>query len=1174
MLPAVRSARPFARAVAPFALALLALVPAPARALDPLEFLTRGLPEAPATATASDLGVTAAVPAAGGRLAQPASLTTAASWSFESDVAGRQLGLAATPAGDVNGDGVSDFVAVGDVNTFNTALYLFLGSSSGPALAAGYPVTDLPAGMQVSAAGDVNGDGFFDVVVLRHTDGLVRVYFGGVSGFGTTGYQTISGHFGSNLIGFNVAPAGDIDNDGYDDVIFGMPFASGGSPCGLPGTGGVAEVLYGSAAGLDVASYWTTYGCNATGTSAQLGTSVAGAGDVNGDGYADVLIGAPSAPDFSTGVVGKVYVMYGAASRLPLINGFSHVGSVTSGTTLMGHGVNTSFGRTVAPAGDVNGDGYADVAVGAPLEDVYATDGGRAIVFRGTAGGTDSSFTNAIWWEGGPTPNEQLGSTVAPAGDVNGDGLADLLVGENGGLRLAQAAAGTLFLDQFLAYAPLSTLACTAGDVNGDGLSDLLVAERGFANGQASEGRVLVHLGVGSGPSTGVNWSSTQIVLDNDNYGWSVASAGDVNGDGYDDVLLGAPSWYDWSTPGNSNNGLVMLFYGHASGPSTSPDWTKWGASGDQLGVSVASAGDVNGDGYGDIIVGAHTASGNTGLARVWYGGALGLGASPNVTLNGVTAGGYFGNSVACAGDVNGDGYPDVIVGAPYAVDPTSPQSQEGRAYVYHGGSGGLGTTPQWTLSGVQVGAHLGTSVAGAGDVNGDGFSDVVIGSPEFDATSKLGVVTPDAGRVIVGYGSSTGVSLTTGLNVFSAFRLGASVAGAGDVNGDGYSDIVVGAPSATNTISGEGAARVYAGSASGVSSGPLWTEYGGEAFGGFGSSVSSAGDADGDGLSDVLIGAVFQDKGGAQDQGFAYVYRGPLAPGTTPFWSRGGGSSLANIGHCVANAGDVNGDGWSDLVFGLPGYNGSGYRQGLVNLYLGANGVGRTQLTIPFRLSPAARVIHPGNLTDPGQITLAGNARSAAGRAKVRMQYRVSASPVFPLAPLTGTVATWTLTGAPGANGSVGTVIQNVTGLTNGVPYAWQFRTLAKSVYFPTGIWRSPVRNGRLETDARAPGTWLDVAASVAPASLMLADVRPNPMRGAGTLVFSLSRPGPARLDVVDVQGRRVRTLASGTRAAGEHRVAWDGRADDGHVAGPGVYFVRLEAEGRTLSRKVAMMR
>src|SRR5690242_14058941 len=166
-------------------------------------------------------------------------------------------------------------------------------------------------------------------------------------------------------------------------------------------------------------------------------------------------------------------------------------------------------------------------------------------------------------------------------------------------------------------------------------------------------------------------------------------------------------------------------------------------ASNDMLGLSVAGAGDVNGDGYADIIVGAdHNDAGGTdaGRAYVVFGGP-GPTRLPNWVLTGGSGGGLFGNSVAGAGDVNGDGYADVIVGAPQAGG-----SNRGAAYVFFGGPA-ADAIPDLALSGEQANDRFGASVAGAGDVNGDGYDDVIVGAPLNDSAGS------NSGRAYIFYG-------------------------------------------------------------------------------------------------------------------------------------------------------------------------------------------------------------------------------------------------------------------------------------------------------------------------------------------------------------------------------------------------------------------------------------
>jgi hypothetical protein len=228
-----------------------------------------------------------------------------------------------------------------------------------------------------------------------------------------------------------------------------------------------------------------------------------------------------------------------------------------------------------------------------------------------------------------------------------------------------------------------------------------------------------------------------------------------------------------------------------------------------------------------------------------------------------------FAASVGTAGDVNGDGYSDVIIGAPWFDNV--PDGDEGRAYVYHGSATGLASSPNWTEEGNQVLATFGTSVATAGDVNGDGYSDVIVGAPLYDNGQT------DEGRAYVYHGSATGLSFggnwTAESNQGSA-NFGTSVGTAGDVNGDGYADVIVGAPQYDNGQLVEGRAYAFHGSATGLSGLVNWTRESNQAMAFFGWSVGTAGDIQGDGYADVIVGSLLQDNGQA-DEGRAFVYSG-----------------------------------------------------------------------------------------------------------------------------------------------------------------------------------------------------------------------------------------------------------------------------------------------------------
>jgi hypothetical protein len=203
-----------------------------------------------------------------------------------------------------------------------------------------------------------------------------------------------------------------------------------------------------------------------------------------------------------------------------------------------------------------------------------------------------------------------------------------------------------------------------------------------------------------------------------DTFGRSVASAGDVNGDGFADLVVGAR----YADPGGrSNAGTASVFLGSASGVSAMPARVLEGAeAGDFFGSSFASGGDVNGDGYADLVVGAMYATPGgrigAGTVSVFHGSASGVGAAPARVLHGVAAHDVFGGSVASAGDVNGDGYADLVVGAPGA-SPGGRQSA-GTVSVFHGSASGVSAMPARVLEGAASRDHFGSSVASADTVN------------------------------------------------------------------------------------------------------------------------------------------------------------------------------------------------------------------------------------------------------------------------------------------------------------------------------------------------------------------------------------------------------------------------------------------------------------------------
>jgi hypothetical protein len=217
-----------------------------------------------------------------------------------------------------------------------------------------------------------------------------------------------------------------------------------------------------------------------------------------------------------------------------------------------------------------------------------------------------------------------------------------------------------------------------------------------------------------------------------DCFGAAVAGAGDVNGDGYADVLVGAVY-----APAGSERGQVYLYLGGPAGLAPTPAFTATGAAHhDFLGCSVAGAGDVNGDGYADVMWGAYGVDGSRGQVTLHLGSPAGVSAAPAFTVTGASPNDTLGWSVAGAGDVNGDGYADVLIGAPYAPN----NLRHGQVRLYLGSAAGLTSTPALSMTATAAIVYLGWSVAGAGDVNGDGYADLLIGAPLAPGASDAGL--------------------------------------------------------------------------------------------------------------------------------------------------------------------------------------------------------------------------------------------------------------------------------------------------------------------------------------------------------------------------------------------------------------------------------------------------
>ena len=947
-----------------------------------------------------------------------------ADYIFTGDNAGDEAGSGVEIIPDVDGDGLDDILigaaksSAGGTNAGK--IYLIFSSSLGSNSSIDLSQADYQfigeansrLGDHLSSA-DIDGDGREDLLFgAPYYDSFSgRSYVILADSLSSSNVLLMANNYDYRIQGsgfsdywIGAISGGDFDNDGLGDILIGAPQITGSGA-------GYAYLFFGANLGgsvsLSVASADIIFNGETAGDYA--GHDVRNAGDIDGDGSDDILISAILNSDGASDA-GKVYLILGSS-----LNGVSTFELVDADYSFVGENSNDESGRSISGAGDIDGDGISDILIGAPYQDDGGSNAGKAYLFSGASILENPLYTAFDLFEAdysftGSGSDEYVGEVDLVSGDINGDTVQDVLVGAAGNDELA------LYLGcEFINDAPTRPdvmISWSSGGIYAQESDDLICTAAGSVDPEgdpeggsisyaysweSSAGATVSGAAVlGSETNADERWTCTVVASDGiesrtvqqdvwiytafwedcpttqsmseaayiflgesggDQAGYETSSAGDIDGDGLDDILVSA---IQNEETGGASSGKVYLILGSSLQTSSTIDLGNADYSflaeniGDHLGSSVASAGDVDGDGLDDILIGA--AQNNTGgseAGKVYLilgatlmghnGSTFNLGNADHSFL-GSAAGNHTGNYVAGIGDVDGDGLDDIMIGASQA------DNQSGRSYLFFGASLGGSTNFDFNADHIFYGEdsadQSGFSFAG-GDINGDGLSDIVISAPYNDDGGT------DAGKIYLILGSSlqegvVPVNLSDADYMFlgenAGDYAGYSVSVAGNLDGDSNADIIIGAEHSHDGGTDSGKAYVLLGASLGSFivvdlSQADYSFIGEEDFDNAGHKVSAVEDADGDGLDDILIAANYADLSGANSGKGYLILASSLGVNSTIDLGNAdymftGDNADDEAGVSLSGTGDFNGDGRADILIGVHYADSNGIDAGQVGLF------------------------------------------------------------------------------------------------------------------------------------------------------------------------------------------------------------------------------------------------